>query len=58
MFEFELKTKVKDLITGYTGIVTGRLEYISGSRRYLVETITGTGNTAENWFDESRLEVV
>ena len=56
MFKIEMKEKVKDNITGFTGIVTGRAEYLTGCRQYLV-VAKGKKDVRGNseWFDEDRL---
>jgi hypothetical protein len=36
-FKFELGDQVRDLVTSYEGIVTGRTEWLNGCRRYLIE---------------------
>ena len=51
----KLNTKVKDMTTGYSGIVTARAEYITGETRYLVENVDSTGRPSEYWYDETRL---
>ena len=57
-FKIKLAAKVTDSITGFAGVVTGRCEYITGCRQYLV-----TGQTVKNaqpvelWIDEIRLVV-
>ena len=55
----ELESKVKDRITGFSGIVTGFVTYLSGCHQALVVpkvTTDGTFKDAQ-WFDEQRLEV-
>ena len=49
----------KDIITGFTGIITGRCEYISGCTQLLLQpTIDGSGSYREGqWFDESRISI-
>lgn len=55
-----LGMKVKDRLTGFTGIVTGYVTYISGCNQCLVAPPTKKdGTLAEShWFDEQRLEVL
>jgi len=55
-----LGSKVKDKITGFTGIVTGRCEYITGCNQVLVAPqVTESGDFKEShWFDEQRLDQV
>lgn len=55
-FKIALGTKVKDSVTGFAGVVTGRADYVTGCRQYLVSakgTKSKTGETG--WFDEGRL---
>ncbi len=55
-FTIKLGAEVMDTITEFIGIVTGRAEYVSGCRQYLVSGKTKDGKIAENgWFDEDRL---
>ncbi len=59
MFRIELGTKVKDVVTGFKGTVTGRAEYLTGCRQYCVIPKSEGNKAAEgNWFDEQRLEVI
>ncbi len=56
MFKIAQGKKVKDSITGFSGIVTGRAEYITGCRQYLVSAKSKDGKRAEcAWYDEDRL---
>ena len=52
----ELNIKAKDKVTGYSGRITARAEYVTGETRYLVENVDSTGRPTEFWYDESRLE--
>lgn len=51
---------VSDAITGFTGIVTGRCEYITGCTQALVQPrVKEDGDFVESrWIDEDRLTVV
>lgn len=55
----ELGSKVTDKITGYTGIATGYVVYISGCNQYLVaRKVKQDGASMDSlWLDEQRLEV-
>lgn len=56
-----LGDRVRDRINGYTGIATGRAEFLFGCRQVMVapETIPADGKHPESsWVDEDRLEVV
>lgn len=60
-FKHELGWKVKDIITGFEGIVTGRAEHITGCNSYWVkpQKLTAEGKPLEaEYFDEDRLEFV
>lgn len=53
-----LGSKVTDKITGFTGIVTGRCEYLTGCSQFLVATKSmKNADPTSAWFDEQRLEV-
>lgn len=56
----KLGNKVRDMITGFTGIATGRTEYLYGCARILVEPDElKDGKPVEaGWFDEQRIETV
>lgn len=56
-FKFELGDAVKDVVTGFNGIITGRSEFITGCRQYSVTArkLEG-GETKIVWFDEDRLK--
>lgn len=45
----------KDKITGFTGIVTGRSEYINGCVHLMLEATAKPGQKpVHSWFDEER----
>lgn len=63
--QIELGCRVKDTVTGFTGIATGRYEKITGQVSYGVEVahnFTGAGKGKseheERWFDAERVEYV
>lgn len=51
---------MRDTITGFSGVVTGRAEYISGcAQALLVPKVKDDGALPEShWFDEQRLELL
>jgi hypothetical protein len=55
-----LGAKVKDVITGFTGITTGRCIFITGCVQYsVVPALDSDGKLQDaHWFDEVRLEVL
>lgn len=58
MFKIEMEAKVKDRITGFAGIVTGRVEYLTGCRQYLIQPRMKKNETRSpepTWLDEDRL---
>lgn len=50
----------KDKITGFTGIVTGKADYLTGCSQFLlVPKVAENGSYIDGqWFDEGRLQVV
>jgi len=55
-FRFSNGDKVKDIVTGYDGVITGRADYLNGCNRYGVESCKLEENKiVELWFDEDRL---
>jgi len=58
----KLGTKVKDIITGFEGIVTSKVEYLNGCIQYGVKPkmkTKGDGKMPEaNYIDEGQLEVI
>jgi hypothetical protein len=50
---------VKDTITGFTGVVSGYVRYLSGCNQALVVPRVGKDNKPVDpmWLDEQRLEV-
>ena len=58
--KMEMGWSVKDRITGFAGVVTGRAEYISGCNQALVAPPLGKEGQHRDsqWLDEQRLERV
>lgn len=56
----ELGDSVKDRITGFAGVVTGKVEYLYGCKKVLVSPQTlEKGKPAETqWFDEDSVRIV
>lgn len=53
------RTKVKDVVTGYTGEVTAVGYYFERKpRTFLVEGIDNTGRPIEWWVEEYRIELI
>jgi len=56
-----LGDEVKEIVSGFSGIATGRTEYIAGCIQILVcpKTLTKDGELKKGkWFDEGLLEVI
>lgn len=56
----ELGRKVKDRITGFTGITTGRCVYLTGCNQVLVAPGVGADGSLRDshWIDEQKIEYV
>ena len=54
----KLGIKVKDVVTEFTGMVIGRVEYVTGCAQYLVAPKAGADGSFKEavWLDEVRLE--
>lgn len=59
-FRYELGDKVKDRITGMTGIVISRSEHLFGCERYWIEPqeLKDGKPVDGRWFDQDSLELV
>ncbi|MEG1502257.1 MAG: hypothetical protein RR370_02600 [Synergistaceae bacterium] len=61
-FDFDemMGKEVKDIVTGYTGIVTGKITWLFGCNQYGVMAKVATDGSVKesSWFDEGRLEVI
>lgn len=57
-FSINLGAHVRDTITGFRGVVTARIEYLTGCRQYTLTptTLHDAKPIPSEWFDESRLE--
>jgi hypothetical protein len=57
--EIKLGSKVRDIVTGYEGIATGRIEYINGCIQYGISAACKDNVlTGAEYFDFQRLEVI
>lgn len=56
-FKFELGDKVKDIVTGITGHIMARSEFITGCDQYGISPKVGKDGKRPDWeyFDENRL---
>lgn len=55
--KYELGQELKDIVTGFKGIVTGRAQYLTGCTHYGIQPKSkdGVSVASVEWFDESRL---
>jgi len=52
-----LGDKVRDTVTGFTGIAVAKLEKFKGTTSYCLQsTVLVEGRIIEDWFEEGRLE--
>lgn len=61
MFKFNCGDEVKDSITGFTGVVVARTEWMNGCLRYVVQSKkreVSTGKAIEDNFDEGQLSLL
>lgn len=56
MFKFELRERVQDTITHFTGYITMRAETVSRGNTYAIETISTDGIIIQAWLGEERLK--
>lgn len=58
-FLYDLGIEAEDKITGFSGVVTGRCDYLTGCNQYLLQpTIDSDGKHVEGrWYDEGRLVI-
>jgi len=54
-----LGKKAKDKVTGFEGIIVGRIEYLFGCNQYGIAPEAKDGKVNDtHWFDEGRIEVL
>ena len=60
IFKHELGKKGKDKITGFTGILTSRCEFLTGCNRYCIQpTELKDGKPIDSiYFDEDQIEIL
>lgn len=58
--EIELGATMRDRITGFQGVVTGRVNYLTGCNQALIAPPLGPDGSIRcaEWFDDQRLERV
>lgn len=60
MFKHDLGLNAKDKITGFTGIITARVEFLTGCNRYCLQP-TGLHDSKpidSIYFDEDQVEII
>ena len=54
----KLGQKGRDAITGFEGVIVGKVEYLTGCNQVLLVAPAKEGKGGEShWFDDSRIEV-
>jgi len=56
----EVTLFAKDKITGFSGIITGHADYITGCDQYLIQPQCKESHAfnESRWFDENRIEII
>ena len=59
MFKHDLGVHAKDIVTGFTGVIVGRVQYLTGCNQYLVQAKKKDKSEfgERTWLDEHRLEI-
>jgi len=52
---FELGMKARDTVTGYSGTVTAKCEYLGAEARICLERVDKDGDLKEQWFPVGRV---
>lgn len=57
---FELGEQLRDMVTGYTGIATGRMEYLNGCTQYCLRAKADKESKVpdSHWVDSQQIERV
>ncbi len=59
IFKFNLGIQAKDKITGLTGQITGRIEYITGCNQYILQPqVINNVFQEPRWVDEDRIVLI
>lgn len=56
MFKYKLKENVTDQVTGISGVVIGRVEYLYTDNNYLVRWKRDDDGTSEEWLPEKQIQ--
>lgn len=59
MEHIQLGQQAEDIITGFTGIIIGRAEYLTGCTQYGLapKAEPGKPTTSSEWFDKGRIRI-
>jgi hypothetical protein len=59
MQQIKLGTKAKDKVTGFEGIIIGKIIYLFGCNQYGLSPEARDGKVLDSmWFDEGRIEII
>ena len=55
-----LGKKGRDKVTGFEGIITGKVSYLFGREMYVLDpsSVTGRRLPESEWFDKDRIEII
>ena len=58
--KLQLGVKARDVVTGFEGIVTGQIRYLTGCDQFCLKPKAKKGDKMSDgtWFDENRIEVI
>lgn len=54
----QLGDRVREIVSGYTGVVTGCVRYLWGCEQVLVARADEKGKPESDWFDVGRIEIL
>lgn len=54
----ELGDRVREIVSGYEGVVTGTVVYLWGCEQVLVARANEKGKPEAEWFDLGRIEII
>ena len=58
-FKFNNGQEAKDIVSGFTGIITSRCDYLTGCNQYcLLAPSKDNAEPVSRWVDENRVEIL
>ena len=58
--QIKLGQLAKDVVTGFTGVLTGHANYLTGCDQYSIQPLVDDKGKLEDarWFDDGRIEII